>query len=84
MLNRQRALLAMLEEVGGQASQLQVTKWAFLCRQETEPPTGGSAVRQFVPHSVASSRPRDPECGKTALRGAVERHSMVRESGTLA
>lgn len=49
MLNRQRTLLAILEEAGGQASHLQVTKWAFLCREETES-KGGSAFYHFVPY----------------------------------
>lgn len=49
MLNRQRALLRLLVEAGGTASHLDVTKWAFLLRQET-PSRGGSAYFQFVPY----------------------------------
>lgn len=49
MLNRQRTLLAILEEAGGQAPHRQVTNWAFLCRHETES-RGGSAFYHFVPY----------------------------------
>jgi uncharacterized protein (DUF488 family) len=49
MLNRQRALLALLDRAGGKATHTEVTKWAFLLRQET-PTRGGSAFYQFVPY----------------------------------
>ncbi|HNO80574.1 MAG TPA: DUF488 family protein [Phycisphaerae bacterium] len=49
MLNRQRVLLAILREAGGTASHLQVTKWAFLLKQEA-PSGGGSAFYQFLPY----------------------------------
>lgn len=49
MLQRQRALLAFLDLAGGKATHTEVTKWAFLLRQET-PSRGGSAFFQFVPY----------------------------------
>jgi len=49
MLHRQRALLAILDLAGGKASHTEVTKWAFLLREET-PSRGGSAFYQFVPY----------------------------------
>lgn len=49
MLNRQRAVLALIQNAGGTASHLRVTKWAFLLREETES-RGGSAFYQFVPY----------------------------------
>jgi len=49
MLNRQRAILALLSEAGGEASHLSVTKWAFLLREEC-PSGGGSAFYQFLPY----------------------------------
>ncbi|MBX3378428.1 MAG: DUF488 domain-containing protein [Phycisphaeraceae bacterium] len=49
MLQRQRALLAFLDLAGGKATHTEVTKWAFLLRQET-PSRGGSAFYQFVPY----------------------------------
>lgn len=49
MLNRQRAILALLDEAGGEASHLPTTKWAFLLREET-PSRGGSSFYQFLPY----------------------------------
>lgn len=49
MLNRQRAILSILLEAGGQADHRPVTKWAFLLREEGET-GGGSAFYQFVPY----------------------------------
>lgn len=49
MLYRQRALLALLDLAGGKATHTEVTKWAFLLREET-PSRGGSAFYQFVPY----------------------------------
>jgi uncharacterized protein (DUF488 family) len=49
MLQRQRAVLALLDLAGGRASHLQVTKWAFLLREESSS-AGGSAFYQFVPY----------------------------------
>lgn len=49
MLNRQRIILALLDEAGGSASKLCVTKWAFLLREETRT-RGGSAFYQFLPY----------------------------------
>lgn len=49
MLNRQRAVLALIQNAGGTASHLRVTKWAFLLREETKS-RGGSAFYQFVPY----------------------------------
>ena len=49
MLNRQRALLAMLDEAGGVASRLELMKWAFLLHYEA-PTRGGTAFYQFVPY----------------------------------
>lgn len=49
MLHRQRALLAILDLAGGKATHTEVTKWAFLLRQES-PSRGGSSFYQFVPY----------------------------------
>jgi len=49
VLHRQRALLAILQQVGGQASTLQMMKWAFLLGQET-PYRGGKTFYQFIPY----------------------------------
>lgn len=49
MLNRQRLLLLILREAGGTASRLEVTKWAFLIREETTT-RGGAAYFQFLPY----------------------------------
>ena len=49
MLYRQRAILALIQEAGGEASRLAVTKWAFLLREE-HPSQGGSAFYQFLPY----------------------------------
>lgn len=49
MLHRQRALLAILQQVGGQASTLQLMKWAFLLGQET-PSHGGKTFYHFIPY----------------------------------
>jgi uncharacterized protein (DUF488 family) len=49
MLQRQRAVLAFLDLAGGKATHTEVTKWAFLLRQET-PSRGGSSFYQFVPY----------------------------------
>jgi uncharacterized protein YwgA len=49
VLHRQKALLAILQQVGGQASSLQLMKWAFLLGQET-PSHGGKTFYQFIPY----------------------------------
>lgn len=49
MLHRQKALLSILQQVGGQASTLQMMKWAFLLSQET-PSHGGKTFYQFIPY----------------------------------
>lgn len=49
MLKRQRAILALIDEAGGEATHLKVTKWAFLLRKESES-CGGSAFYQFLPY----------------------------------
>jgi len=49
MLYRQRSLLALLDSAGGKATHTEVTKWAFLLREET-PSRGGSSFYQFVPY----------------------------------
>ncbi len=49
MLNRQRAILSILLEAGGDADHRPVTKWAFLLREECET-GGGSAFYQFLPY----------------------------------
>ncbi|MEO0377569.1 MAG: hypothetical protein AAF329_23800, partial [Cyanobacteria bacterium P01_A01_bin.17] len=50
MLHRQKALLAILQQVGGQASTLQMMKWAFLLSQETLS-HGGKTFYQFLPYN---------------------------------
>lgn len=49
MLHRQKALLLILQQVGGTVSNLQMTKWAFLLAHET-PSHGGKTFYQFVPY----------------------------------
>lgn len=49
MLHRQKALLAILQQVGGQASTLQMMKWAFLLGQEGTS-QGGKTFYQFLPY----------------------------------
>lgn len=49
MLHRQKALLQMLQQVGGSASKLQVMKWAFLLSHETLS-HGGKTFYQFLPY----------------------------------
>jgi uncharacterized protein (DUF488 family) len=49
MLNRQRTILSLIQEAGGEASHLSVTKWAFLLREECSS-RGGSAFYQFLPY----------------------------------
>jgi uncharacterized protein (DUF488 family) len=49
MLNRQRAILSILLEAGGQAGHRPVTKWAFILRHESAT-RGGSAFYQFLPY----------------------------------
>ena len=48
MLHRQKALLSILQQVGGQATTLQLMKWAFLLGQETQS-HGGKTFYQFLP-----------------------------------
>ena len=52
VLHRQRALLTMLQQVGGEASTLQMMKWAFLLSQET-PSCGGKTFYQFIPYNYS-------------------------------
>lgn len=49
MLHRQKALLMLLQQVGGTASSLQMMKWAFLLSCET-PSHGGRTFYQFIPY----------------------------------
>ena len=49
MLHRQKALLRILQQVGGTASRLQMMKWAFLLSCET-PSHGGKTFYQFIPY----------------------------------
>lgn len=49
MLHRQKALLEILQQVGGQATTLQLMKWAFLLGQETQS-HGGKTFYQFIPY----------------------------------
>lgn len=49
MLHRQRLILSLLADAGGEATHLEVTKWAFLTRMETGS-AGGSSFYQFVPY----------------------------------
>lgn len=49
MLNRQKALLMILQQVGGTASNVQMMKWAFLLSCET-PSHGGKTFYQFIPY----------------------------------
>ena len=50
MLNRQKALLALLDQAGGSASRLTLIKWSFLLSREA-PNRGGKAFYGFVPYN---------------------------------
>lgn len=49
MLNRQKTLLLLLTSAGRPVSKLELTKWAFILRQEM-PSQGGSAFYDFLPY----------------------------------
>ena len=49
MLHRQKALLLILQQIGGAASSLQMMKWAFLLSHETLS-QGGKTFYQFIPY----------------------------------
>lgn len=49
MLSRQRVLLEMLRQANRPVTKLELVKWAFLLRKETES-GGGSSFYQFVPY----------------------------------
>ena len=49
MLNRQKTLLLLLEVARRPVSKLELTKWAFVLREET-PSRGGSAFYDFLPY----------------------------------
>ena len=49
MLNRQKALLHLVQLAGGEIDRLVLTKWAFLIRHETES-RGGDSFYDFVPY----------------------------------
>ena len=49
MLNRQKALLAMIQQAGRPVQRMELTQWAFLLRNETES-HGGPAFYDFVPY----------------------------------
>jgi uncharacterized protein (DUF488 family) len=49
MLKRQRALLAILDHAGRDATRLELTKWSFILNKEA-PTGGGPAFYQFVPY----------------------------------
>jgi uncharacterized protein (DUF488 family) len=51
MLHRQRTLLYFLHLAGGAASRLQITKWAFLLKNESAS-SGGDAFYEFVPYKL--------------------------------
>lgn len=49
MLNRQKTLLLLLQAAGRPVSKLELTKWAFLVREETTS-KGGSTFYDFLPY----------------------------------
>ncbi len=49
MLNRQKTLLLLLRLARRPVSKLELTKWAFILRQET-PSGGGNAFYDFLPY----------------------------------
>src|SRR3989304_3584618 len=49
MLNRQKALLFLLTCAARPVSKMELTKWAFIVREET-PSQGGSAFYDFLPY----------------------------------
>ena len=49
MLNRQKALIYMLEQAARPVSRMELTKWCFLLWREM-PSKGGDAFYQFVPY----------------------------------
>ena len=82
MLSRQKIVVAILQEVGGHASRVQLMKWAFLLGMET-PSHGGNTYYQFVPylhgpHSFALYQEID-----TLLRDGVIEHQKENLSWAL-
>lgn len=72
MLNRQKAVLALLERAGGSATRLTLTKWSFLLSQEA-PNRGGNAFYGFVPYSYGPySFSLHREVGSMVRDGLVE------------
>lgn len=72
MLNRQKAVLALLEQAGGSATRLTLTKWSFLLSQEA-PNRGGNAFYGFVPYSYGPySFSLHREVGSMVRDGLVE------------
>ncbi len=49
MFNRQKALLAMIQQAGRPVQRMELTKWAFILRHETKS-EGGPAFFDFVPY----------------------------------
>lgn len=81
MLYRQRAILSLIQEAGGEASRLAVTKWAFLLREEY-PSRGGSSFYQFLPYKYGPfSFCLFQEASALVRDGLLEEHG--RDSWTL-
>lgn len=75
MLYRQRTLLALLQQLGGKASTLQMMEWAFLLNQET-PSQGGKTFYHFVPYQkgpYSFTLSREIE--------SLERHGWIAKTG---
>jgi uncharacterized protein (DUF488 family) len=72
MISRQKVLLNLLLEAGGEASHLHVTKWAFLLRHETAS-QGGKDFYEFLPyHYGPFSFALFHEAGRLVQRGVLE------------
>jgi len=77
VLYRQRALLAILQQVGGQASNIQMMKWAFLLGQET-PSHGGKTFYHFIPyHFGPYSFTISREANKLVQNGFIDKNEKT-------
>ena len=75
MLNRQKSVLHMLGDIGGQASRLQITQLCFLLQNES-PCGGGSTFYRFVPYLYGPfSFTLYRELGSLVRHGMLEEHT---------
>lgn len=72
MLNRQKIIIELLRRAGEPVSRLQLTKWCFLLRHESQS-QGGNAFYDFVPYKYGPfSFALYQEVGKLVQRGYID------------